>query len=58
MLFIEIQNEDDYIDILPQTAAQNKAKAPRASVSAEAFGNWNKKSDFKARVVEKSEETL
>lgn len=26
-------------------------------MSAEAFGSWNKKSDFKARVVAKSEET-
>jgi cAMP-dependent protein kinase regulator len=30
-------------------------KAPRASVSAEAFGIWNKKSDFKPRVVAKSD---
>jgi len=36
----------------------NKAKkGPRSSVSAEAFGAWNKKSDFKARVVQKSAET-
>jgi hypothetical protein len=26
-------------------------------VSAEAFGAWNKKSDFKPRVVEKTEDT-
>jgi len=25
-------------------------------VSAEAFGVWNKKSDFKARIIEKPEE--
>ena len=30
-------------------------KGPRASVSAEAFGIWNKKSDFKPRVVAKSD---
>jgi hypothetical protein len=32
-------------------------KGPRSSVSAEAFGAWNKKSDFKPRVVAKAEET-
>jgi hypothetical protein len=36
---------------------QKKAKGPRTSVSAEAFGTWNKKSDFKPREVEKSEDT-
>lgn len=32
-------------------------KGPRSSVSAEAFGMWNKKGDFKAKVVPKSQET-
>jgi hypothetical protein len=42
---------------LPQQTqkAQLHKKGPRASVSAEAFGIWNKKSDFKPRVVVKSE---
>ncbi len=31
-------------------------KGPRNSVSAEAFGGWNKKADFKPRVVPKSED--
>jgi len=31
-------------------------RGPRTSVSAEAFGAWNKKEDFKPRVVPKSEE--
>jgi cAMP-dependent protein kinase regulator len=31
-------------------------RAPRASVSAEAFGAWNKKSDFVPKVIKKSEE--
>lgn len=35
-----------------------KKAAPRSSVSAEAFGAWNKKSDFKPRVVAKSDKTL
>lgn len=48
--------EDDYMEDLPVPLA-NKKKGPRASVSAESFGTWNKKSDFKARVVPKSEES-
>ena len=48
--------EDDYLEDLPAPVAQKK-KGPRASVSAEAFGAWNKKSDFKARVVPKSEDS-
>ena len=35
---------------------QNK-RGPRASVSAEAYGAWNKKGEFKARVIPKTEET-
>lgn len=35
---------------------ENKFKKPRASVSAEAFGMWNQKSAFKARVFEKTAE--
>ena len=42
---------------MPLKFDKSKEKAPRSSVSAEAFGVWNKKSDFKPRVVEKSEET-
>lgn len=34
-----------------------KGKGPRSSVSAEAFGAWNKKSDFKPRIIPKTEET-
>jgi hypothetical protein len=29
----------------------NAHKKPRGSVSAEAFGGWNKKSEFEAKVV-------
>ena len=43
---------------LPQAVvAKAMKKGPRSSVSAEAFGAWNKKSDFKPRVVAKSEDT-
>jgi len=48
--------DDDYVDMLPEELAKKKAKGPRASVSAEAFGKFNKKEDFKARVIAKSEE--
>ena len=53
-----IQNDDDeYLeDELPKKQLIQK-KGPRKSVSAEAFGIWNRKSDFKPRVVEKSEDT-
>lgn len=51
-----VQDEDDYVDDLPQKITNKHAK-PRGSVSAEAFGDWNKKGDFKAKVVPKSEET-
>jgi hypothetical protein len=33
-----------------------KAKGPRASISAEAFGTHNKKADFKPRLVPKSQD--
>lgn len=33
-----------------------KAKGPRASISAEAFGTHNKKSDFKPRYVPKPQD--
>lgn len=39
-------DEDDYVDVLPEDLAKKKAKGPRASVSAEAFGAFNKKEDF------------
>ena len=44
--------EDEYIDDLPMPAA--RSKAPRWSVSAEAFGNWNKKKEFNAVKVKKT----
>ena len=45
------------MDVLPEQLQKKQGKGPRTSVSAEAFGHWNKKSDFKPRVVEKSEAT-
>jgi hypothetical protein len=46
-------DEDEYIDDLPQVINNNKGKGPRTSVSAEVFGAWNKKGDFKAPVYPK-----
>lgn len=46
-------DEDEYIDDLPQVINNNKGKGPRTSVSAEVFGAWNKKGDFKAPVYAK-----
>jgi len=37
--------------LLPEDLAKKKAKGPRASVSAEAFGLYNKKEDFKPNVI-------
>eukprot|EP00349_Pseudokeronopsis_sp_Brazil_P006801 CAMPEP_0202964850 /NCGR_PEP_ID=MMETSP1396-20130829/8955_1 /ASSEMBLY_ACC=CAM_ASM_000872 /TAXON_ID= /ORGANISM="Pseudokeronopsis sp., Strain Brazil" /LENGTH=121 /DNA_ID=CAMNT_0049687287 /DNA_START=53 /DNA_END=418 /DNA_ORIENTATION=- len=50
-------NEEDYIDVLPVAAIQDKKKGPRTSVSAEAFGLWNTKGKFQAREVPKPPET-
>jgi len=34
-----------------------KGQKPRASVSAEVFGEWNKKGQFQAKTFEKTQET-
>lgn len=46
------EDEDDFMDVSPV----RKATGPRAAVSAEAYGEWNKKEDFKPRVIHKSVE--
>lgn len=48
--------EDDYLDDLPEQKTA-KPKAPRASVSAEAFGAWNQRKDFKPKFYQKSSES-
>ena len=50
------EDDDDYVEALP-LASINKNRKARTSVSAEAYGAWNKKSDFQPRVIQKSEET-
>lgn len=52
----EESDEEDYIDELPQPS--KKVSGPRTSVSAEAFGAWNKKSDYKPRVISKTDDQI
>jgi len=52
-------DEDDVFDLPTEQVKATQAKrGPRQSVSAEAFGNWNKKEEFKAPHYEKAEETV
>ena len=53
-------SEGDEVDDLPfaDQKAQLAKRGPRASVSAEAFGNWNKKEEFKAPFYAKSDELI
>lgn len=52
----EGSDEEDYVDDLPQTKNVKKQTQQRTSVSAEAFGIYHKKGDFKPVVIEKSDE--
>ena len=47
-------DEDDTAHIIIHQA---KKKGQRAGVSAEVYGLWNKKGDFKPKVVQKNQET-
>lgn len=49
----EDDSEKDYVEDLVTKLTPSQMK-PRASVSAEAFGAWNKKSEFIPRVIPKS----
>lgn len=46
------------MDLATTTANKTKSKNARQSVSAECFGNFNKKEDFTAPFYEKNEEVL
>ena len=48
-------SDDDYVDELPQVSQTSKTR-PRNSVSAEAFGTWNRKEDFVPRVIPKTDQ--
>mmetsp|Transcript_19134 Transcript_19134/g.45066 ORF Transcript_19134/g.45066 Transcript_19134/m.45066 type:complete len:449 (-) Transcript_19134:80-1426(-) len=49
----EEEDDDDAPDVMPEPP--NMALRQRQSVSAEAYGMWNKKTEFKAPVYEKTE---
>ena len=49
-------DEDEAIDVLLVPKPTNQVKYPRASVSAEAYGSWNKPENFVPRVFPKSED--
>ena len=49
-------SDDDYVDELPQALPSNRTR-PRNSVSAEAYGSWNRKEDFQAWIIPKSDAT-
>lgn len=50
-------DEEEYIDELPKAAiTKMKTNVQRTSVSAEVYGMYLKKGDFKARVIDKSDE--
>lgn len=53
----ESDDEDDYIDDLPDVAINRMSGPARQSVSAEAFGIYHKMDDIQTRVIEKSDET-
>jgi cAMP-dependent protein kinase regulator len=49
------EEEDDEVDELEIKKVSN-SKKNRSSVSAEAYGKFNKKENFVARVIEKTQE--
>ena len=54
----ESDEEEEEVAALPTPKNVQKDRKPRSSVSAEAFGSWNKKEDFVAKVVDKAAETI
>jgi len=51
----EDEDDDDVVEVMPEPP-KGMNRGPRQSVSAEAYGDWNKKSDFKPPVYEKTAE--
>eukprot|EP01015_Nassula_variabilis_P027098 TRINITY_DN5497_c0_g1_i2.p1 TRINITY_DN5497_c0_g1~~TRINITY_DN5497_c0_g1_i2.p1 ORF type:complete len:338 (+),score=111.67 TRINITY_DN5497_c0_g1_i2:29-1042(+) len=49
------EDEDDEIEDIPHDKIKQKT-AQRGAVSAEVYGVWNKKEDFKPRVIKKTDE--
>lgn len=55
----EESDGEDVFDLpIEEVKKQAAKRGPRASVSAEAFGNWNKKEEFKAPFHPKSEQLV
>jgi hypothetical protein len=50
----EQSDDEEHVEEQPK---KKNTKAQRAGVSAEVYGGWNKKGDFKPKVIPKSEET-
>jgi cAMP-dependent protein kinase regulator len=48
-------SEEEVVHDLAAIKAKTQQRGPRASVSAEAFGTWNKKEEFKAPFYPKSD---
>jgi len=51
-------SSDDAEIIKARQRMNTKGWKPRASVSAEVYGEWNRKEDFKPKVIKKDEETM
>jgi len=52
------EEEDDVAEIDAAKKEKNAKKGQRGGVSAEVYGAWNKKEDFKPRVIEKTAEQI
>jgi cAMP-dependent protein kinase regulator len=52
----ENSDEDEYVDDLPKPVQTTKPPQQRTSVSAEAFGVYHKKEDFKPVVIDKTDD--
>lgn len=51
----EDDGDDDVVEDMPAPPANYTSRGPRSSVSAEAYGEWNKKRDFTPPVYPKSD---
>jgi len=54
----EHPDEEEKVVEVDLTKAKARLSVPRAAVSAEVYGAFNKKEDFQARVIKKSEEQI
>jgi cAMP-dependent protein kinase regulator len=51
------ESDDSDVSEEEEVKPIKKKAGPRAGVSAEVYGEWNKKSDFVPKVIPKSEQT-